>query len=1166
MRSELEASETEHDTPVLKETLDTEDVWACESDSASCQDDSSQWSKTLRASSSSPSVFSEEPSNLAVEIPDFQLSSPRSCYEPFHPPAPPKSEEDALRCFGLSVQRQSSPSSGHFELQLDEFAVYLDTENYPCEMRCLHHLYARPGYSNFFFDGILSNNGQGKTFMKRIPISAVPVGQYGLQYHSVGNQIWLQSTYCDQSDIFYKLCLPAREYRRFFKAFLWVANLAKHFVDFLVFMEEKGTRVTIRHFQSAFGDWLLVVHGDAPDLMDWLAQHASSDFRTSVNANISFLYKEYRGIITDREYGYHDIWAEIWDFTKYPDLSTGTAQGPTVVTDYVYHRFSDLPFGNRLHNFPLSRRASELRERASLKHGLELACASHGPDTSSFVNKTGGDISDITRAIKPGDTISTRRDGEVSRSMRRRELSNDFAGVGRRFALVQKVCERSDGGRYFEVLWYCRPSDTLYGLMKYPWRNELFLSDHCSCSEENKIQDCEALRVHSVQFRGDSTTTSEFFCRQKYLSKEKKWIALDDSDRICSHLIPRLQDSTSGKYRPGDTFLIHVNVASSTSEACELISVNTQGAGTRLCFRKLLQRSNVDSTAVTCARNELVYSNESIECDPSGIVGKCHVRFFAHDENIPAPYNRAGVGGYFYFTHRVSPAGLCVPLRSVPSSLRQGFDPAVVISELRGLDLFCGGGNFGRGLEEGGAVRMSWANDCNARAIHTYMANCSHPNLMSPFLGSIDDFQREAFRGNFSKSVPTIGSVDFISGGSPCPGFSTLTNDRTTDEQRKNQSLVAAFASCVDLYRPKYGLLENVPGILPSKANREQDVLGQFMCAIVGIGYQAQVFYLDASSCGSAQRRSRVFISFAAPNCKLPGKPQQTHSHPPETRYTSLGKLPTRRHVLAERDFLRATPFSYSVARQVSSGLPKIHNGQTDTCIAFPDHRLARGLTKGLKARISLIPNRPWGMNLRSASRGFLTPAERGVFVTINRKTSKPNTEPHELDRQSSAYGRLYPNQLIGAITTIQVPNDRKHGRQLHWDENRGLSVMEARRAQGFLDDEVILGTPAEQYKIVGNSVAREVALALGLSIREAWAASCADDQDTEAAKPLSSSLATGALGGNADHGPRHTSAAEASIRTRVIPQKRRRRATSTMLVVTGRAKEKCPPECIDAR
>jgi hypothetical protein len=45
---------------------------------------------------------------------------------------------------------------------------------------------------------------------------------------------------------------------------------------------------------------------------------------------------------------------------------------------------------------------------------------------------------------------------------------------------------------------------------------------------------------------------------------------------------------------------------------------------------------------------------------------------------------------------------------------------------------------------------------------------------------------------------------------------------------------------------------------------------------------------------------------------------------------------------------------------------------------------------------------------------------------------------------------------------------------------------MEARRAQGFPDEEVIIGRPADQWKIIGNSVARQVALALGMQIRVA--------------------------------------------------------------------------------
>ena len=42
---------------------------------------------------------------------------------------------------------------------------------------------------------------------------------------------------------------------------------------------------------------------------------------------------------------------------------------------------------------------------------------------------------------------------------------------------------------------------------------------------------------------------------------------------------------------------------------------------------------------------------------------------------------------------------------------------------------------------------------------------------------------------------------------------------------------------------------------------------------------------------------------------------------------------------------------------------------------------------------------------------------------------------------------------------------------------------MEVRRAQGFPDHEVLIGPPGEQWKMVGNSIAHHVALALSVSL-----------------------------------------------------------------------------------
>lgn len=100
---------------------------------------------------------------------------------------------------------------------------------------------------------------------------------------------------------------------------------------------------------------------------------------------------------------------------------------------------------------------------------------------------------------------------------------------------------------------------------------------------------------------------------------------------------------------------------------------------------------------------------------------------------------------------------------------------------------------------------------------------------------------------------------------------------------------------------------------------------------------------------------------------------------------------------------------------------------------------------------------------------------------------SKDGNIKEVYQRGSSYWGRVNPNALFPNVCTNQCAPDSRMGCCLHWHEHRYLTVAEAQRAQSFPDDEVLVGLPIEQYKILGNSVARSVALALGLSIRDAW-------------------------------------------------------------------------------
>ncbi|KAM0420623.1 hypothetical protein ACHAPT_011539 [Fusarium lateritium] len=1075
---------------------------------------------------------------VRVELPESLLLVPRSCYEPFEPDAPIVRERIAFNALFEAAQQAGQDIDDFVEFQLDDFAIYCDRPRYPEEMCSLHNLDTKSGFGGFFFDGKLSV-GDKAFFVRRIRIAALPIDNYGtLSKHTVRNKIWLQSAFNASREVYYRLNRPAKEYRRFFNPFLWVADLAKHFVDYLKVMGESQLDVTIFHFRATFNSWLAKTHGEAPVFVAWRKQFPSDDFRSAIVANLGFLHKEAIGVLGARKTYKHTLWAEIWEFRRYQkfpaekekktgqrrkrksqiEVESSTESSldgatedqasadtknnsnsnkdspPTIVTQYMYDCFSHLPFGDRLEAMLLSEKTKTMRNQLIRKRHLELPAPLHTTAKAISTAET-----EQIRDIQPGDTISTERDDEESGTKWRRDISHGFHDVDRWLALVQRVHVDKRGRRSFDVIWYYRPVDTLCGLMKYPWNNELFLSDHCSCGEKSKIRESEVLGVHNVEFGGTSATTAEFFCRQTYICDERKWITLEKDHLHCSHTTTAPK---APEFEPGETRLVILDKNSGRSEPCEFVASYEEDGSDIYRFRRLLRRGQVDPKAPNARLNELVYSENLVEVRRRRILEPCFVRFFKAGQAIAAPYDRDGVGGFFYITHEEvydesTGTRSYVPLEIFPSSLKQGFDPSEPIERLRGLDLFCGGGNFGRGLEDGGGIEMRWANDFNDKAMHTYMANTSSPGAVAPFLGSIDDLQRLAILGEFADNVPLVGDVDFISGGSPCPGFSLLTNDKTTVTQRKNQSLVAAFGSFIDLYRPRYGLLENVPGIVQRKSNRDQDVFSQLICAIVGLGYQTHFFFLDASACGSPQRRARVFLAFAAPGHRLPRRPNPTHAHPPHTNSFSLGNLPTG-EPMAERIMPLATPFDFVSAQAATADLPAVYDSKPDICIPFPDHRISLGVTRQLRNKINLIPTRPFGTNFaqawygpdrKKAGAGVLTPSDRLVFP------ADTGSAMSRCSPMSNAYGRQRPDRLIETVVTGQSPSDAKNGRTLHWREDRVLTIMEARRAQGFRDHEVILGLPPDQYRVVGNSVAREIAVSLGAVFREAWAQSLADER-----------------------------------------------------------------------
>lgn len=200
--------------------------------------------------------------------------------------------------------------------------------------------------------------------------------------------------------------------------------------------------------------------------------------------------------------------------------------------------------------------------------------------------------------------------------------------------------------------------------------------------------------------------------------------------------------------------------------------------------------------------------------------------------------------------------------------LKDGY-PAQGIKK-HGLKVFgtfiCGGGSsMGyklAGFEHLGGVEL------DPKVAETYKEN-HHPKYL--FNLDIRDF-------NKLTDLPTeLYNLDILDGSPPCSTFSTVGSredawgkEKKFSEGQKKQTLddlVFVYCDTIKKLMPKVCLLENVSGLI--KGN------GKVYCKkivekITAIGYNVQVFLLNAATMGVPQKRERVFIIGCKNDYKLP--------------------------------------------------------------------------------------------------------------------------------------------------------------------------------------------------------------------------------------------------------------------------------------------------------
>lgn len=161
---------------------------------------------------------------------------------------------------------------------------------------------------------------------------------------------------------------------------------------------------------------------------------------------------------------------------------------------------------------------------------------------------------------------------------------------------------------------------------------------------------------------------------------------------------------------------------------------------------------------------------------------------------------------------------------------------------IRFFDMFSGIGGFRAGLERAGGFRCIGHCEIDAFADKSYRA--------------VFDPKGEVFFDDATKIDPKdIPEFDLLCAGFPCQAFSVAGKRQGFEDARG--TLIFEIVRVLGKKRPKYFLLENVPGLLNHDKGR---TFTQILTALSDLGYGVEWQVLNSADFNVPQTRKRVFI------------------------------------------------------------------------------------------------------------------------------------------------------------------------------------------------------------------------------------------------------------------------------------------------------------------
>lgn len=387
------------------------------------------------------------------------------------------------------------------------------------------------------------------------------------------------------------------------------------------------------------------------------------------------------------------------------------------------------------------------------------------------------------------------------------------------------------------------------------------------------------------------------------------------------------------------------------------------------------------------------------------------------------------------------------------------------------VDLFAGAGGLSLGLEQAGFDVLA-ALEYDPVHAATHLRNFPYTEVVCDDATTVTvDRLRQAVEIGWHRQHrwrDFDGEVDLVVGGPPCQGFSWMGKRR--DDDARND-LVFHFHRLVTGLRPRYFLMENVPGILDPKTRPiVEDLIDRFEAA----GYRIEApKILNAAHYGVPQDRRRFILVGART----------------DVAGDFAWPVPTTnpvRPVRSDIEIPAGLPTGPSVAQAIGD-LPDLDQYPELLSTDSVDLGTAWEITPSYARTMAGLDHDPANLGSpRPLHPTWLTASARTVHTPTS-VARFDGTQPGQVEPVSH-FLRLDPE---GLCNTLRAGTSGERGaftspRPIHPWLPRVLSVREGARLHSYPDWFRPHATKAHGFRQVGNSVPPLLARALGNSITAA--------------------------------------------------------------------------------